>query len=67
RNDRGKPVPADGQTYIEDTLAKFQLNEEQERAFRIIANHAASKTPEQLKMYIGGMGGTEKKTTVYKL
>ena len=41
-------------------MEKFSLNTEQERAFRIIANYACAEHPEQLKMYIGGMGGTGK-------
>ncbi|KAG6914216.1 hypothetical protein DXG01_001718 [Tephrocybe rancida] len=45
---------------IESISTDFSLNEEQLRAFRIVANHAASNTPEQLKMYMGGMGGTGK-------
>ncbi|KAF9553063.1 hypothetical protein CPC08DRAFT_646084, partial [Agrocybe pediades] len=44
----------------EDIVKQFGLNSEQERAFRIIANHACSPSPEQLKMYLGGMGGTGK-------
>jgi hypothetical protein len=44
-----------------DFIAKtFQLNAEQERAFHIVANHSCSSTSEQLKMHIGGMGGTGK-------
>ncbi|KAF4617978.1 hypothetical protein D9613_013011 [Agrocybe pediades] len=43
-----------------DIVGKYGLNTEQERAFRIIANHACSPSPEQLKMYLGGMGGTGK-------
>ncbi|KAH7871528.1 uncharacterized protein C8R40DRAFT_1054738, partial [Lentinula edodes] len=39
---------------------QYSLNEEQERAFKIVANHASSPLHEQLKMYIGGMGGTGK-------
>ena len=45
---------------INECIEKFSLNTEQERAFRIIANHACAEHPEQLKMYIGGMGGTGK-------
>ena len=45
---RHKPV-------IDDIIRKFELNCEQERAFRIVANHACQPNPEQLKMYIGGM------------
>jgi hypothetical protein len=36
------------------------LNSEQNRAFQIIANHAVSESNDQLKMYLGGMGGTGK-------
>ncbi|KAF5345450.1 hypothetical protein D9758_013654 [Tetrapyrgos nigripes] len=60
-----------GQTQnLIDTIAneyKFHDNPEQNRAFRIIANHAASPCPEQLKMYIGGMGGTGKSTVLRAL
>ncbi len=48
------------QKFIDDTVNEYLLNEEQQRAFRIIANHATQKNSEQLKMYIGGMGGTGK-------
>ena len=41
-------------------IQKFKLNVEQERAFRIVANHATIDNPTQLKMYLGGMGGTGK-------
>ncbi|KAF9547538.1 hypothetical protein CPC08DRAFT_600138, partial [Agrocybe pediades] len=44
----------------EDIVTHFALNREQERAFRLIANHASSIAPDQLKMYLGGMGGTGK-------
>ena len=44
-----------------DSVAKiFHLNTDQERAFRIVANHSWRPTSENLKMYIGGMGGTGK-------
>jgi hypothetical protein len=45
---------------ISNTIIGFSLNEEQRRAFHIIANHASETCPEQLKMYLGVMGGTEK-------
>ncbi|KAK0215543.1 P-loop containing nucleoside triphosphate hydrolase protein, partial [Armillaria fumosa] len=38
----------------------FSLNAEQERAFRIVAQHTGNPCAEQLKMYVGGMGGTGK-------
>jgi hypothetical protein len=44
-----------------DMICKeYSLNDEQERAFRIIANHVILPNSEPLKMYIGGMGGTGK-------
>ncbi|KAF9465627.1 hypothetical protein BDZ94DRAFT_1288743 [Collybia nuda] len=44
-----------------DTIAQdFRLNKEQERAYHIVAHHACDPTADQLKMYIGGMGGTGK-------
>ena len=48
------------QKNIDSVSNDFNLNKEQERAFRIVANHACSPDSEQLKMYIAGMGGTEK-------
>ena len=45
---------------IDETVLKFSLNKEQERAFRIVANHSVSPHQDQLKMYLGGMGGTGK-------
>src|SRR6266566_6555367 len=45
---------------LESIVQKFKLNTEQERVFRIVANHATINNPTQLKMYLGGMGGTGK-------
>jgi hypothetical protein len=45
---------------IDKLCEQYLLNEEQERAFKIVANHAVVPFSEQLKMYIGGMGGTGK-------
>ncbi len=38
----------------------FSLNKEQERAFKLITNHATSNTSQRLQMYLGGMAGTGK-------
>ena len=46
--------------HTETTIKEFELNDAQERAFRIVANHATLATTNQLKMYLGGMGGTGK-------
>ena len=44
-----------------DSVAKiFHLNTDQERAICIVANHSCQPASENLKMYIGGMGGTGK-------
>ena len=48
------------QQVVDSTASKFHLNVEQERVFRIVANHAVSPYADQLKLYIGGMGGTGK-------
>ena len=58
---------ADAQAIVEDIIVNFTLNKEQERAFRIIANHASSLTPPPLKMYLGGMGGTGKTQVIKAL
>ena len=51
----------------DDIVKEFNLNTEQERAFRIIANHSAAASPEQLKIYLGGMGGTGKTQVIKAL
>ena len=53
--------------YVDDTVKQYRLNEEQEHAFRIVANHASSKNQEQLTMYLGGMGGTGKSQVIKAL
>ncbi|KAF9563127.1 hypothetical protein CPC08DRAFT_633275, partial [Agrocybe pediades] len=53
--------------HANDIVKTFNLNQEQERAFRIIANHASCVAPDQLKMYLGGMGGTGKTQVIKAL
>ncbi|KAF5331202.1 hypothetical protein D9611_013116 [Ephemerocybe angulata] len=48
-------------------LSEWTLNEEQERAFRIVANHSVSVTPDPLRMYIARMGGTGKTRVISAL
>ena len=55
------------QNIIDSTVSDFILNTDQERAFRIIANHASTQKPEQLIMYIGGMAGTGKSQVIKAL
>jgi len=53
--------------HIDDIVQEFTLNEEQERAFKIIANHSVYDAADQLKMYIGGMAGTGKSQVIKAL
>ena len=55
------------QAMIDNISVHFQLNCEQNRAFRIVANHACNPEPEQLKMYIAGMAGTRKSQVLHAL
>ena len=54
------------QDMIDETVHNYRLNSEQERAFRIVANHATCEF-EMLKMYLGGMGGTGKSQVIKAL
>jgi hypothetical protein len=55
-----KHVSKEWEATVKTICHSFELNNEQERAFRIVANHACSPDSEQLNMYIGGMAGTGK-------
>ena len=57
----------DAQAIVEDIIIEFSLNEEQERAFRTVANHASSLAPPPLKMCLTGMGGTGKTQVIKAL
>jgi hypothetical protein len=62
-----KTTDRDVLRHMESIVKECSLNTEQERAFRIIANHSVSVTGEPLKMYIGGMGGTGKTQVIKAL
>jgi PIF1-like helicase len=49
---------------IDSTALSRNLNKEQDGAFRIVANHASGKDFKQLRMYLGGMGGTGKSQVI---
>ncbi|KAJ7304713.1 hypothetical protein DFH08DRAFT_633407, partial [Mycena albidolilacea] len=55
------------QKVVEHVSTEFKLNTEQDRAFKIVANHAIAENPEQLKMYLGGVGGTGKSGVIKAL
>lgn len=48
------------QDMIDRLVVDNELNTEQERVFRIVTNHATTKNPGRLQLYLGGMGGTGK-------
>ncbi|KAJ3719271.1 hypothetical protein C8R42DRAFT_584354, partial [Lentinula raphanica] len=58
--------PAQSNTLTLHTVDSFilnlqpTLNHEQERAFRVIAEHSVATNPSPLRMYLGGPGGTGK-------
>ncbi|KAF5364893.1 hypothetical protein D9758_008100 [Tetrapyrgos nigripes] len=58
---------AQEQKISDDIVEDENLNEEQQRAFKIIANHAMSSDVRPLKMYMGGMGGTGKSRVIQAL
>ncbi|KAF8231080.1 hypothetical protein L208DRAFT_1471534, partial [Tricholoma matsutake] len=55
-----KCINLDWKIAMDSVVKDFHLNTDQGCAFRIIANHSCSSSFEQLKMHIGGMGGTGK-------
>ncbi len=52
---------------INSISTKGTLNEEQDRAFNIVASHAVNPTASQLSMYLGGMAGTGKSQVIKSL
>lgn len=62
-----KAQDQEAQALIDTTAKEFSLNEAQERAFRIVANHAVESNGEHLKMYLGGMAGTGKSQVIKAL
>ncbi|KAF6751803.1 hypothetical protein DFP72DRAFT_816024, partial [Ephemerocybe angulata] len=61
------PVEMKWSVVMDSVVEQFSLNKGQEKAFRIIANHACSIDPMQLLMHLGGMGGTGKSTVIRAL
>ncbi|PBK92433.1 hypothetical protein ARMGADRAFT_930722 [Armillaria gallica] len=45
-------------------IIENNLNTEQARAFRIIAEHSLRSKPEPLRMFLGGPGGTGKSMVI---
>ncbi|EIW60992.1 uncharacterized protein TRAVEDRAFT_76230, partial [Trametes versicolor FP-101664 SS1] len=55
-----KPIQDSAILMVSDTIVQFSLNQEQIRAFMIIAGVVQHRDRSQLKMYVGGMAGTGK-------
>ncbi|KAJ7085894.1 P-loop containing nucleoside triphosphate hydrolase protein, partial [Mycena epipterygia] len=55
------------QKVVEKVKTEFNLNEEQDRAFKLVANHSIAEQPSALKMYLGGVGGTGKSQVIKAL
>jgi hypothetical protein len=62
-----KAEKVEKQNIIDDMVKEYSLNTEQEQAFHIVANHATMSQSGQLKMYLGGMGGTGKSQVIKAL
>ncbi|KAJ7653445.1 hypothetical protein B0H17DRAFT_892768, partial [Mycena rosella] len=52
---------------VTSVATSFKLNKEQKRAFKLATNHAIAEDPEPLRMYLGGVGGTEKSQVIKAL
>ncbi|KAF5331416.1 hypothetical protein D9611_011867 [Ephemerocybe angulata] len=62
-----KPSEEKWSEVMKTVIDRFSLNDGQQKAFRIIANHACAIDPMQLLMHLGGMGGTGKSTVIKAL
>lgn len=56
-----------GSVVMQTTVEKWTLNQEQKRAFVLVAGHTLIEKPKQLLMYLGGPGGTGKSRVVNAL
>ena len=62
-----KTKKAEINAILNDVVTSYRLNEAQERAFRIVAHHASTTRPLQLKMLLNGMAGTGKTQVIRAL
>ena len=51
----------------ESLITEFTLNKEQTQAFSMVAEHSCRDKPEQLRMFLGGPGGTGKSQVINAL
>ncbi|EIW81886.1 hypothetical protein CONPUDRAFT_33586, partial [Coniophora puteana RWD-64-598 SS2] len=57
----------DPHTLMDELVREFTLNDEQRRAFRIVAEHSLLINPEPLRMFLSGPGGTGKSRVINAL
>ncbi|EIM85239.1 uncharacterized protein STEHIDRAFT_59803, partial [Stereum hirsutum FP-91666 SS1] len=62
-----EPSDPDRDVNITDVINEWSLNQEQARAFQIIAEHSLQNKPAPLRMYLGGPGGTGKSRVIQSL
>jgi hypothetical protein len=53
--------------HLNSIITKFTLNTEQTHAFSMIAQHSLTDKPSQLRMFLGGAGGTGKSQVINTL
>ncbi|THU94165.1 hypothetical protein K435DRAFT_668921, partial [Dendrothele bispora CBS 962.96] len=58
---------ADREAFLKSVIERFTLNTEQERAFRIVADHSLQQGSPQLRMLLHGPGGTGKSHVIHAL
>ncbi|KAJ7884628.1 hypothetical protein B0H14DRAFT_2339085 [Mycena olivaceomarginata] len=59
-------APVEVENLLDNITMKWNLNAEQDRAFRIFANHVSAPQTVPLKMYLGGMGGHQSVGRFYR-
>ena len=62
-----KAKKAEVNSILQDVITSYRLNHDQERAFKIVAQHASTINPLQLKMFLNGMAGTGKTQVIKAL
>jgi len=66
----GRNIPSSNVNHsvdISQVIIKWNLNTEQTRAFKIIAEHSLEEKPDPLRMFIGGCAGTGKSRVIKAL
>ena len=62
-----RPIQDSNIAHLHSIISRYTLNEEQTRAFRIVADHMHHHKREPLRMYLGGMAGSGKSRVLLAL